>query len=211
MLRVKLRWSGFQGAPGYSIFHFRDFGAPEGWDPTLAQAQECVAKTKVFADAIGLNTIPGGVQLAVQSEVEEIEDTTGALVGIFSTTPVAAYTSGIAAAPFSAATGAVINWRTNTVRRNRRIRGRTFIVPVKGAAMDNDGTLAAATISGINSAATTFAADGSSPDLGVYARPTPILDAEGKPTGEYLPDGQWAPVASFNVPDLGAVLRSRRD
>lgn len=211
ILRVKVRWSGFQGAPGYSNFHFRDFGAPGGWEPGVAEAQACVAKTKTFMDALGLSNFPNGLQLAVQSDVEEIEDTTGALVDIHATTPVATYTSSIAAASYSASSGAVINWRTAVVRKNRRVRGKTFLVPLAGNRYENNGTLTAGTITDISNACTNFIADGVAPDLGVYARPTPVLDADGKPTGDYLPDGEWALVRSFNVPDMAAVLRSRRD
>lgn len=200
MLRVKLRWTGFQGAPGYSIFHFRDFGAPGGWEPGPTEAAACVDRVKTFAQALN-GVLPNGLTLTTLGDVEEIEDTNGQLVDIHSVAQPTPMVSNVTAGPYAAPVGAVINWRTGTVRKGRRIRGRTFLVPLIGACFENNGTLIASALTTINAASTTFIADAVAPDLGVYARPS----APG------ATDGQWAPISSFNVPDMGAVLRSRRD
>lgn len=196
-----MRWQGFIGAPGYSIFHFRDFGAPEGWDPTVAQAQECVDKVRTFADAIKGNIVYGS-SLQVLNDVEEIEDTTGEMVNVMSTTaPAVVNATTTAAFNYAGPVGAVINWRTSTVRRGRRIQGRTFLVPLLSNNFEVNGTLGAGSITTLAAAAAALSADGASPDLGVYARPSK----------DGVTPGQWAPVTGYNVPDMGAVLRSRRD
>lgn len=211
MLKVKARWSGLIGLPGYSIFYFRDFGAPEGWDPTVAQAQGSVDKVRVFFDALK-TYFPTGCTIQVEGAVEKIEDTTGQLTGILgATAPAAVLGIASASAPYMAPVGAVVNWGTSTIRKGRRIRGRTFLVPLSSTVFENNGTPAPGLVTAILNAGTTLAADTATPDLGVYARPERLKDANGNDTGETLPNGQWAPVTAVTVPDLAAVLRSRRD
>jgi hypothetical protein len=72
---------------------------------------------------------------------------------------------------------------------------------VSSVAFQNDGTLNSTFLFSVNGAATALGDAVSSPDLGVYARPS----AKG------ATDGLWFPVVSHSVPDMGAVLRSRRD
>lgn len=198
IIRVKAKWSGFSGAPGYSVFHFRDFSAGE---PTNADATAAVARLKTFFGAFAIN-LPTGVAIQVESDVEVIEETTGMLTTVLSATPVSP-TAGAASASatFAAAVGAVVTWRTPGIRNGRRIRGRTFLVPLSSTAFAPDGTLATSTISTIAGAATALIDGSGSPDLGVYARPT----------GPGATDGIWYVANSFSVPDMGAVLRSRRD
>lgn len=206
--RVKLRWSGFIGGPGYSIFHFRDFG---GTEPDASDMQIAVDRVDAFAEAIkGL--IPYQTALTVESECEVLEDTDGSLVNVLAVTPAATHNSTVSLGPvFAGPVGAVLNWKTDAVRNNRRVRGRTFLVPLSSGAYEINGTLAAATITTIQTAATALRDTSSLADLCVWARPTPILDVDGNPTGEYNPDGMTGLVTSSNVPDMAAVLRSRRD
>jgi hypothetical protein len=198
LLRIKAAWAGFPGAPGYSVFHMRDF---EGSGDVNGQALEGAEKVRAFFEAIKLWLAPG-VTVTSSGEVEIIEDTTGQLVDVASiATPGIVTSTASSTDRYAAAVGAVVTWRTGSVRNGRRIRGRTFLVPLAGNSYDNNGTLHADSRAAITTAATTLRATGTSPDLGVYARPT----APG------ATDGEWAVTTSFSVPDMGAVLRSRRD
>jgi len=94
-----------------------------------------------------------------------------------------------------------VNWRTNQIRNGRRVRGRSFLVPLAGSAFEGNGTLSASTLTSLKSAADTLRTAAGTTQLGVYARPT-TKDAT---------DGLWAQVTANTVPDMGAVLRSRRD
>lgn len=208
LLRVKLRWSGYQGGPGYSVFHFRDFTAGVG---SSAQVAGSVAKVDAFISGIRA-FVPQVVSLQTVSDVEEINDTNGELTNVYTATPAAAQLGNASStSAFAAPVGAVINWRTGGVRNGRRVRGRTFLVPLSSSAFEPNGTLAPATLSGLGTAAAALINPVGDGDLGVYARPTPIKDGAGNPTGEYNNDGAWFVAASYNVPDMGAVLRSRRD
>jgi hypothetical protein len=212
MLRIKMEWSGFHGAPGITNFYMREFSAADLWTPTQAEINGAAGKVSEFAFA-NKGSLAPGVNLKVASDVELIEASTGQLLDVFNAEPQPNHTS--TAQPnvgYSGGSGLVINWRTSLVRRNRRIRGRTFLVPLQRECFGPDGTLLPGTITGTTTAAQALMDSPLPTDLGVWARPTPVKDpATGKPTGEYLPDGQWARVASCNVPDLAAVLRTRRD
>lgn len=200
LLRVKMRWSGINGGIGYSVFHFEDFGAEtDGWNPSATDAATVVAKVDTFAQGI-LGVLPAGVTLQVMGDVDEITETTGALVDLHSVTAPAARTPSHSAGPYSAPTGAVISWRTGVVHRGRRIRGRTFLVPCIGAAFENNGTLTSTAIGTITTAANALMNATGAGDLAVYARPS----APG------AADGMAGVVSGFSIPDMGAVLRSRR-
>jgi len=198
IIRVKAKWSGFSGAPGYSVFHFRDFSAGE---PTNADATAATARLKTFFEAWKI-LVPTGASIQIESDVEVIEETTGQLTTVLAATPVAVVSGAAsAAATFASAVGAVVTWRTPGIRNGRRIRGRTFLVPLSSTAFQNDGTLASSTVGTVGSAAAALIDSAGTPDLGVYARPT----------GPGATDGIWYAVTSYSIPDMGAVLRSRRD
>lgn len=208
ILRVKLRWSGFIGGPGYSVLHFRDFG---GTEPTLADAQAAVDKVDDFGQALQA-LIPYQTALNVLPEAEVLEDTTGELQTVLTTTPAAGWGSTVSLGQtFAGPVGAVVNWKTDAVRNGRRIRGRTFLVPLTNGVYEGNGTLGGTVITTIQTAASALRDSTGLADLCIYARPTPILDVEGNPTGEYNPDGMTGLVTSSSVPDMAAVLRSRRD
>jgi hypothetical protein len=211
ILRIKMAWTGFQGAPGFSNFYFREFADTDAWNPTQAQVDGAAARVTTFAGSI-IGNLAVGVQLQVQQDAEVIDAMTGDLVDIKAAAAQAAKTANLTASPYAAASGAVINWRTNVVRNNRRIRGRTFLVPCANSAFENNGTLNSGALSAFSNAATALRDTTGSPDLVVWARPTRVKDpVTGKPTGEVLADGTFGVVTGSNVPDLAAVLRTRRD
>jgi hypothetical protein len=199
ILRVRARWSGFIGGPGYTVLHFKEFEA--GGTQTLAAAQGAVDKTRAFFNSIK-GALPANTTVQVMPDVDVIEETTGQLTNaLTTTTPVSVVGGAVGTATYSAATGAVITWRTSVIRNGRRIRGRSFLVPLSSVAFDVDGTLHSTYFNTISTAATALRDGTTSGDLGVYARPS----APG------AADGIWAVVTGHTVPDMGAVLRSRRD
>lgn len=198
ILRVKAAWTGFQGAPGYNLFHFGAF-SETGFVP--ADAQSCVTRVKTFFDGIQLY-MPNAVRVQVQGDVEVLDPTNGTLQDVYSTTQPS-YTQGNSGSvtTFASAVGAVVGWRTSQVRNGRRIRGRTFLVPLSSGAFEADGTLNGGVVTGISTAATTLKNSTGAAGLGVW----------GRPSAPGATDGVWAPATAVAVPDMGAVLRSRRD
>jgi hypothetical protein len=181
------------------VFHFRDFES--GGGVTEAMAQGAVAKVRAFYAAVGL-WIPNVVKIDVQSDVPVIEDTTNEMTNVLNGGAAATVTgSAGATVKYSAATGAVVTWRTSQVRNGRRMRGRTFVVPLASNAFDVDGTLVSSSVTTLNDAATALRDGTGTGDLGVY----------GRPSAAGATDGVWSRVTGHSVPDMGAVLRSRRD
>lgn len=200
MLKVKARWHGFTGGPGYSNFFFREFSTGQ-WAPTATEATQAVDRTKAFFQQIG-GLMPPVVNVQVESECEVIEDTDGSLVDVVQ----AASTNNVAGSSsnsnYSAATGAVVSWGTGSVRNGRRVRGRTFLVPLSSAVFDSNGTLTQPAVDNISTAATNMVSGANpGPDFGIYCRPTSPVAT----------DGAWFVATSSRVPDMGAILRSRRD
>lgn len=196
--RIKMQWSGFTGGPGFSVFHFRDFTAGEVDQATVDGA---ITKVRAFATAIA-GDVPNGTQFQVQGDVEVIEETNGQLIDVLSSDGGAAIPSTAPAGlAYSAASGACVTWRTNGIRNGRRIRGRTFIVPMHGSAYDTNGTIGPTIVPKFVTAANNLRDQTGAGDLGVWARPT----APG------ANDGIWYVVTGSTVNDKVAILRSRRD
>lgn len=205
LARVNLRWTGFTGGPGNSFFYMRDFVSSDTEPPNHQAAVDRVDSFK-----LGISSyLPSVVSLSVDPEVQIIDEFTGDLVDVETAVPAAAENGNQPVGQaYSAATGGVITWRTALVRNNRRIRGRTFIVPMSSGAFEADGTLLASTVAGLNIIAADMYNVGPAAVLGIWARPVP---ADPDDPGSVDIDGQWAPVTSHSVPDMSAVLRSRRD
>jgi hypothetical protein len=196
MMRVKARWSGFNGAPGWSNFYFNNiddsFYTPE-------DAATAVGKVWTFFDTVNIR-LPSTVKIDVSPDVEVISPTDGQLQRVNNGGSTGTISGSQAAAPYSASTGMVITWRTAGVRNGRRVRGRTFLVPIAGAAYGNDGTIGDGDVAETLAAANALAQPWTGISLGVWSRPSAVGAT----------DGAWHPIVSASVPDLAAVLRSRR-
>lgn len=190
--RVKIRWTGFTGAPGYTILHF---DAPTA--PTAEGADAVHALVHTFTIDL-VSNLPSAVSLLVEQAVEVIDETNNQLITIFNATSRASQ-KGVVTGGFSSSTGACIVWETGEVKNGRRVRGRTFIVPLAASMYDLDGTLTTTCLNDIQAAAGALAGGGFT--LGVLSRPT----AKG------AADGSFHTVSSGRVSDKTAMLRSRRD
>lgn len=197
MIRVKINWTGFVGGPGYTNLYFDDPG--ESF-PTQAEFDGVVAIVDTWLDNWQAS-IPQAVNFLVDPTVELVHASSGEMYGFGSTSPDTART-GADVGKYSAAAGAVCNWYTNGIRNGRRIRGRTFMVPLGSGAMDTSGTIDNTRLTTLRAATATFIdAASNSYELGVWSRPS----APG------VEDGEWHPVTAFTIPDMTAVLTSRRD
>lgn len=199
LVRVKIRWAGFIGSPGYSVMHFLgDVGTPTGQETAEGAASLAATWCQSIKDLL-----PAVASLQVMGDVEEIAESTGELVNIYSvTTPGPTSSSAASGESYAGPCGAVVNWRTSGVRNGRRVHGKTFLVPLTSSALENNGTLKPTTMSTILSASNTLINGAfDAPDFGVFARPTSPGNT----------DGIFHAAKSCNVPDMAAVLRSRRD
>lgn len=201
IIRVLANWTGFPGAPGYSSFHFSSDGG--FWDGGIlgdgAQvAAQAAADRVISAFNECAAYFPKIVRIRTDPEVSIIDSDTGETLGAVDIDGDTV--AGIAPNDdYAGPTGAVVNWRTNDYRFGRRIRGRTFLVPIAGSSYDSDGTLGNAALQNIRAFGEEMVGSSGGPEFGVWSRPR---DGEG---------GVFATVTNSSVPDKAVVLRSRRD
>jgi len=154
-------------------------------------------------------SMPTDVTVTPERTGDIIEDTTGALVGSWvggvSTTHI-----GTAPGAYAAPTGAVITWLTSTILDRKRLRGRTFAVPLSSLAFENNGTLVSQTITNLKTAADQFILEQSASAV-VWHRPFKGSPAVGTRPARLAHPGGHGLITASRVPDLAAVLRSRRD
>jgi len=182
MNRVRVLWQNFPGAPGYS---------------NLYVGTGIVDQTDIRAFFAAMTTfLPSGLTIQVPSTGDVVDESTGAITGAWTGAANTLITcTGSGAYPGPA--GACVNWRTSAVIAGRRPIGRTFLVPLVVGSFENNGTIIAATLTGINTAATNLIT-ALAGELKVWSRPRPTLA------------GANVTVTGHNVPDLAVVLRSRR-
>lgn len=195
--RLTVNWTGFAGGPGFSAFHFAPAAGP---DVTQAVVNDAVTRLDTYLNAWNAK-IPPSVSSRINSTVELINDADGKLISFMTGTSFAR-ASGTGSGNYSAAAGAVNNWYTAGVRNGRRVRGRTFIVPLAGSALGPDGTIDEATLGTLRSASTALHA----PSAGASK-----LCIWSRPSSKGATDGISYDVISSSIPDKTAILRSRRD
>jgi hypothetical protein len=198
MNRVRVAWSNFAGQPGLTTFF-------------LGDSKLDVTPIKNFFTAMA-PFVPAGTTWTIPALGDKIIDTDGSIGGSWSGVGGGTVVATGLDQNFSGASGFCIDWLTITINNRRRIQGRTFIVPAASGVYQNNGTIVEAT-------RTTIAAAGQalisalSPDFLVWSRPFPGRAASaGPPPVTALParPGTSGPAAIARVPDLAAVLRSRR-
>lgn len=201
IMRVKARWTIPGAGTAFSVLHFGNVGIST---PTDTEASNSVGATRTFFEAVKAY-IPAQVSIDYLTDVELIDIATGNLEGVATAASVAPTVGGaVSSVAWSAPSGACITWNTAGLRtvtsKPRRVRGRTFLVPLANTAYDTAGNLAAAALTAFNSAASGLRGNFNNQEFGIYARP----GAGGAPAGAYHL------VTGHRITDQSAVLRSRR-
>jgi len=201
VLRVKTRWTIPGAGTAFSVMHFDD--GDVGGDVN-AEANQVTLATHNFFDSVK-NVLPSVVKVQVMPDVEIIDVESGDLIGAATATTRAELAGANAASTgWSAPSGACITWTTAGIRtvssKPRRVRGRTFIVPLSNAAYDVNGTLTDTALATLNAAATTLRSAASGQELVIY----------GRPGLESVPPGAAYAVTGHKLTDQAAILRSRR-
>lgn len=190
--RYKSIWSLPSGGPGVTTL----FAFPDTTEQVFADAVRTF-----LSDALQVSTahdqLPTSVTIQGESIVDNIEVTDGTLQASVPVTAPAVIT-GNSNAAYAAPAGVCINWLTGLVHQGRRVRGRTFLVPLAGGAMDTNGTLLTTSLTNFRNAAAAYVASAANPCI--WARPDPGTT-----------NGAAFAVAAGAVLDKAAVLTSRRD
>jgi len=184
--RVRVVWSGSGVVgPGVSTFYF--VSAATGFPTDL----------QTFFQAIKA-ALPSSVTVSVPNTGDTIDETTGALVGVW-TDSGGSSTVGTSSTLFAGGVGMRCRWITAGIHRGRRVIGSTFIAPMQSASFSTDGTPDAGSVTLLQTAASALVSS-SAGDMVIWSKPQP-------PAGS---DGESNVVLSALVPDKTSWLRSRR-
>jgi hypothetical protein len=153
-----------------------------------------VASVQTFFSALA-DVLPNTVHIQVQNAGDILESTTGVMTDTWTSDAVDIVDGGINE-PYSAPSGAVVNWKTATITKGRRLKGKTFLVPLSQTVYAGDGTLDSDKQEEIRTAAAALV-EAQSESLCIWHRGTGT-------------DGTTGIVTEATVPDLAAILRSRR-
>lgn len=186
--RVELNWSGVNVVGlAKTILHFDGSTVPP---PDMTAIRAAFATLQSALPVSTVVTFPGdGVT---------INDADGTLSGTWSFGSTPAPVSGSSTDTSAAGVGACVTWSTGAIVGTRRLRGRTFIVPLSTFAYDQNGTITPAQLTALGNFRAAMLA--LSPDLMIWHRPT-------TPGGT---DGSSAAVNGSSVRDRVAYLGSRR-
>jgi hypothetical protein len=193
--RVRTALSGFPGGPGVSTMYFLDTAT-------------ATASLEAFWTSLAV-VLPSGLVIEVPDAGDVIEDTTGVITGSWASSPRAPL-AGSSADEYAGPCGALLEWLTATIVDGRRLRGKTFLVPMTSGEFDTTGHVNAGTVAAlVGFCATLVTAEAG--NLVVWHRPY-----AGRAAGEDGPAraphaGAHGIVTDSRVPPLAAVLRSRRD
>lgn len=182
--RIRVEWTGWGGGPAVSTFYSDGAALPNLTD------------LRTFYLALA-GQIPTGISIQVKGEGDKIRSSDGGLVGSWvGTAPAAVSCTG--GTSYSSASGAHVTWLTDTIHGRRRLKGKTFIVPLGGGCYGSNGRISSAVVTVLQNAATTFLNSGSTL-YQVWGRPGPNGG------------GMSAQMKTAKVTDLPSVLTSRRD
>jgi hypothetical protein len=198
LYRVRTVIQGVQGLPGLNTHYFIATGAG-----TTAEATTCAGRVRAAWAAVA-PSMPNGVTIQVQGQVDLIDTPTGNLAGSFSIAPPALVggSGGVNLGAPQVAGGIV--WDTTVIVANRRLRGRTFVSPLFGGAVGAGAPVAPlpANLAAYSTALLTASPPATAP-AAVWSRPI----AAGKPGGPRA--GSSFPILVGTAASKWYTLRSR--
>lgn len=189
--QITARWNGFTGAPGWIRQKFVGELNVADANAAAANMRAMLAPLATYGPAASAITWDTAVGVYSSDGVQTGEVTLSAPPSGISCIGAGAYAGGA---------GAVINWVTGAFHLGRKVRGRTFLVPLTQAAFQADGTLSSVFQSAIQGTATIYAG----------TSPSPVIFSQ-KTNGAGGVSSLIAGVNGATVPDRTAILRSRRD
>lgn len=201
LARVNVSWQNWPGAPGLSQFYTLN-----------TSMQSNVDAIRAFYNTLS-TLLPSGLTITVPGSGDVVDSITGTITSAWSVTTPPAVVTASGSGTYAGNAGAVIHWLTDNVSNGRRIRGRTFIVPLISTQYESNGSLSATCLSSLGTAATTLrSALGS--NQRVWSRPvtghTKYDPKTGVATVVPSTTGSANAVTGQRIPDLAVSLRSRR-
>lgn len=190
--RVEVLWNLGVGGTGLTVMYGQDGHLLAGDLHTFFEA----IKTR----------IPAGVVLSCSDTGDVIDEATGELQGPWGSGGAWTVT-GTGSGTWAAGVGASIDWRTSGIHGGRRVRGRTYLVPLNGFCYSSNGTLDTPALTDLQTATTALVAAHTG-NLVIWSRPRKADPTKTPPVTALA--GGFSPVIVGTVPDTISTLRSRR-
>lgn len=197
LVRVQTVWTGVAGSPYYTNLYCIG-------PASTNNGNDMAAAWRVFLQSMSA-TLAQGLVATIDPEILEFDETTGNVTGAGSTlqTPVAMTSAGD---QLPHANQALIQWTTNGIVHNRRVRGRTFIPGVMEGHNGPTGIPASIVTNPLQSAIDAYLVTMAG-RARIWAQPY-----AGNADGSNPPrPGSAHAIQSGKVAPFWAVLRSRRD
>lgn len=188
LMRHTAVWEGVAGLPGYSQFYH------SVTDPISDSATNGSAAVRGFFNEF-VSLIPDGITITVDPVYQIIDEITGQIVGEGVVTPAPQVVTGVYVGGWNRQVGLLVEWATGAFIKGRRLRGRTYLVPL-GAIPESDGTLPSTTVAAVQ-ASTAYIVNAIE-DFRVWHRPVNSLG------------GSSATITAGLVRDKAAILNSRQ-
>lgn len=195
LARVRVALTGFPGGPGVATFYGLDGGVLSADLQTFFSTAGTL-----FMSNVTIQIPPGG---------DIIEDTTGVITGSWAGA-VFPPSHGAGTGAYAAPAGVLIEWLTATILDGKRVRGRTFFVPVGTANYTADGQIVASDVVNLTANGNTLATF-SPGNFVIWHRPRLARAATLRLKALTAHPGGHAPVTGTRVDPKVTVLRSRRD
>lgn len=198
LIRVQTVWSGVAGAPYYTnLYCIGPLATNNGNDMAAAWR----------AFLVGINlSLTSSLVATIDPELLEFNETDGVVTGAGTTTQAPVTFSGTGdQLPHS--NQALVQWTTNGIVHNRRVRGRTFIPGALESGSGPTGTPLASVGTPLQTAIDTYLSTMSG-RARIWSRP--VTAESATPTVPARPGSAW-PILSGKVAPYWAILRSRRD
>lgn len=202
LARLNVAWQNWPGAPGLTQLYFDDTSSMQ----TNADA------VRAFFEAVKA-LIPTLTTITVPGSGDRIDAADGSIQGSWSIATPPALVTATGAGAYAGNAGAVVHWTTSGIVAGRRVRGRSFLVPIVSTAFETNGSLTSAALTTLTTAANTLIT-ATTPNFKVWSRPvkahTEYDKKTGQPTAVAARAGSGVTVNGQRIPDLAVSLRSRR-
>lgn len=192
--RMRVALTGFIGGPGVCTFYSTD---PSSTYPQLVDLWGSLSAR-----------MPSTVSISVEATGDVIDPATGVLVDSWSHAAAAGF-AGADPAVYPAPAGACLTWICSDIFDGKRLKGRTYVVPMGGGAYQADGTINPANLTALRSAASDYVTACTGFAV-VWHRPRVARDADGSRPAVTARAGSFGIITSSTVHDQAVVLRSRR-
>lgn len=198
LVRVQTVWSGVAGAPYYTNTYCIG-------PSSTNNGNDMAAAWRAFLQAL-TTVLTTGLVATIDPELLEFNESDGVVTGAGTTTQ-APVTFGGTGDQLPHSNQALVQWSTNGIVHNRRVRGRTFIPGILESGSSATGTPLASVGTPLQSAIDTYLSTMSGRGR-IWSRP--VTAEQATPSVPARP-GSAHTITAGKVAPYFAILRSRRD